>query len=246
MAKTVKVPSLQHMARNWRDTPDGVRRKLVTLAKRPPQFSYDPLFAGVRDMLVFGIPYAQVVEGIRRAERRPWVRELLIEVLPLISNHFTGIEPDGPPRRVVRRHYPLARDILIPFEAPLEYSVGGQVYFPWFSFWRRNPLAARQLSLFVTIVDEVLLQDPDLDRALFQILDFSIREGERKRRLLVVDAKEIPRLNEREKHSMLEVFTDGFRLARAELAGVRSDRETRDRAEPDFRQKDLFNPDPDQ
>jgi hypothetical protein len=129
MAKTVKVPSLQHMARNWRDTPDGVRRKLVALARHPPQFSYDPLFAAVRDMLVFGVPYTQVVGGIRRAEKRPWVRELLIEVLPLIGNHFAGVEPDGPPRRVARRYYPLARDILIPFEAPLEFSVGGQVYF---------------------------------------------------------------------------------------------------------------------
>lgn len=247
MAKTVKVPSLQHMARNWHDTPDGVRRKLVALAKRPPQFSYDPLFAAVRDMLVFGVPYAQVVEGIRRAEKRPWVRELLIEVLPLIGNHFAGIEPDGPPRRVARRYYPLARDILIPFEAPLEYSVGGQVCFPWFSFWRSNPLADRRLSLFVTIVEEVLLQDPDLDRALFRLLDFSIPEGGHERRLLIIDAREVPRLDEREKRAMLEVFADGYRLARAELAGVKPDKKTRDEARrPDPGQKDLFNPDSDQ
>src|SRR5215813_13896621 len=205
MAKTLKVPSLQHMARNWRDTPEGVRRQLVSLVKRPPQFTYDPLFAAVRDMLVFGVPYAQVVEGIRRAEKRPWVRELLIEVLPLISNYFAGISPDGPPRRVARRYYPLARDILIPFETPLEYRVKGQVYFPWFSFWRANPLSNRRLSLFVTIIEEVLLQDPDLDRAVFQILDFSIPEGERERRLLIIDANDIPRLDDREKRAMLEV-----------------------------------------
>jgi hypothetical protein len=119
MAKRVKVPSLQHMARNWRDTPDGVRRKLVELTKYPPLFTYDPLFAAARDMLVFGIPYPQVVDGIGRAERRPWVRELLIEVLPLIGKHFADIEPDSPPRAVARRYYPLARDILIPFQAPL-------------------------------------------------------------------------------------------------------------------------------
>lgn len=246
MAKTVKVPSLQHMARNWRDTPDGVRRKLVALTKYPPQFSYDPLFAAVRDMLVLGVPYAQVVEGIRRAEKRAWVRELLIEVLPLIGNHFSGIEPDSPPRRVARRYYPLARDIMIPFEAPLEYSVGGQVYFPWFSFWRSNPLADCRLSLFVTIVEEVLLQDPDLDLALFQILDFSIPEGERERRLLIIDAKDIPRLSGSEKRAMLEVFADGYRLARIELAGSKSDRDTQDDTRrPDPDQRDLFNPDGD-
>jgi hypothetical protein len=246
MAKTVKVPSLQHMARNWRDTPDGVRRKLVALAKHPPQFSYDPLFSAVRDMLVFGVPYALVVDGIRRAEKRPWVRELLIEVLPLVGNHFAGVEPDGPPRRVARRYYPLARDILIPFEAPLEYSIGGQLYFPWFSFWRSNPLVDRRLSLFVTIVEEVLLQDPDLDRAVFQILDFSIPEGERERRLLIIDAKDIPRLDDREKRAMLEVFADGYRLARAELTGSKSDNGTRDDARrSDSGQQDFFTPDPD-
>jgi hypothetical protein len=37
----------------------------------------------------------------------------------------------------------------------------GQVYFPWFSFWRSNPLADASLSLFVMVVEEVLLQDPD-------------------------------------------------------------------------------------
>jgi hypothetical protein len=247
MAKTLKVPSVQHMARNWRDTPDGVRRKLVALAKHPPQFTYDPLFAAVRDMLVFRIPYAQVVEGIGRAEKRPWVREILIEALPLIGDHFAGIEPDGPPRRVARRYYPLARDILIPFEAPLEYSVKGQVRFPWFSFWRSNPLADKRLSLFVTIVEEVLRQDPDLDRALFQILDFSIPEGERKRRLLIIDTRDIPRLDDGEKRSMLEVFADGYRLARAELAGAKPDKDMRDdmpRLNPG--QKDLFKPDADQ
>jgi hypothetical protein len=245
MAKTVKVPTLQHLARNWRDTPDGIRHKLVALAKHPPRFSYDPLFAAVRDMLVFGIPYTLVVEGIRRAEKRPSVRELLIEVLPLISNHFAGIEPDSPPRRVARRYFPLARDILIPFEAPLEYSVGGQIYFPWFSFWRSNPLADRRLSLFVTIVEEVLLQDPDLDRALFQILDFSIPKNERERRLQIIDAGDIPRLGDREKRGMLEVFADGYRLACAELARAKPDEGTRDDARrPHPGQKDLFNPDP--
>ena len=135
---------------------------------------------------------------------------------------------------------------MIPFEAPLEYSVGGQVYFPWFSFWRSNPLADCRLSLFVTIVEEVLLQDPDLDLALFQILDFSIPEGERERRLLIIDAKDIPRLSGSEKRAMLEVFADGYRLARIELAGSKSDRDTQDDTRrPDPDQRDLFNPDGD-
>jgi hypothetical protein len=178
-------------------------------------------------MLLFSVPYEQVVDSIRRTERRRWVRDFLIEVMPLIGSHFAGMEPESPPRRVTRRFYPLARDIMIPFEAPLEYSIGGQVYFPWFSFWRSNPLADKPLSLFVAIVEEVLLQDPDLDTADFHILDFSRLDGEEKRRLRITSAHEIPRLEEREKRAMLEVSADGYRLARNELASSKPADEAR-------------------
>jgi len=245
MAK-LKVPSLQHLARNWRDTPAGVTKALVRLAKHPPQFTYEPLFGAVRDMLVLGVPYEQIAEGIRRGERRPWVRENLLEVLPLLRAHFASIELDGPPSRIARRHYLLARDIMIPFEAPLEYSVGGQKYFPWFSFWRSNPLADRRLSLFVTLVEEMLLQDPDLDTARFQILDFSRIDGAEERQLLVVDARDIPRLTETGKRSMLEVFADGYRKARDELAGVKPENDKKgDEQRPDSNQGDLFGSEPD-
>ncbi|MGE0768923.1 MAG: hypothetical protein AB7L90_20975 [Hyphomicrobiaceae bacterium] len=240
MAK-LKVPSLQHLARNLRDTPDAVSKKLIAVALNPPQFSYEPLFGAVRDMLVLGVPFEQVAEGIRRGEKRPMVRATLLEVLPMLRDHFAGIEPDGPPRRVARRYYPLAQDIVIPFEAPLEYSAGGQVYFPWFSFWRSNPLADKRLSLFVTVVEEVLLQDPDLDTAIFQILDFSRPNGEEGRRLQVIDASEIPRLNHSEKRAMLEVFADGYRKARAELIGAKPSKGDRDDVRPtQTGQGDLF------
>ncbi len=75
MAK-LKVPSIQHLARNWRPTSAGVKKRLITLAKYPPQFTYEPLFGAVRDMLVLGVPYDQVFEGIRRGEKRAWVREI--------------------------------------------------------------------------------------------------------------------------------------------------------------------------
>jgi hypothetical protein len=187
-----------------------------------------------------------VVDGIRRTEKRRWVRDILIEVMPFIGSHFAGMELDSPPRRVARRYYPLARDIMIPFEAPLEYSIGGQVYFPWFSFWRSNPLADKPLSLFVTVVEEVLLQDPDLDGADFHILDFSRPEGEEKRSLRIISADDIPRLEELEKRAMLEVFADGYRLAREELAGSKPAKAERDAARrPNPNQRDLFNPDTD-
>jgi hypothetical protein len=44
----------------------------------------------VRDLLVLGVPHDQVVEGIRRI-KRAGVRKNLLEVLPLIRDHFAGV-----------------------------------------------------------------------------------------------------------------------------------------------------------
>jgi len=66
----LKVPSVQHLARNWRNTPERTCRKLVALVENPPIFNYNALFAAVRDMLVFNQPYDEIVEGIRRGIKR--------------------------------------------------------------------------------------------------------------------------------------------------------------------------------
>jgi hypothetical protein len=108
---------------------------------------------------------------------------------------------------------------MVPFEPPMIYGVGGQIYFPWFSFWRRYPLAQEPLSLFVTIVDEVLLQDPDLEHARFQILDFSCAGPKEPRILTIIEARDIPRLDGSRKTAMLEAFAEGYFRAVATLAG---------------------------
>jgi hypothetical protein len=154
----LKVPSLQHLARNWRDDPIRIRRILVRLALNPPRFNYDPLYNAVRDLLVFRVPYDQIVDGIRRGVKRASVRDNLLGVLPLIRDHFAEVSPDFV-QAVDRRYYPVGRGLMVPFEPPMLYGLGGQLYFPWFSFWRRNPLAAKRLSLFTTLIGEVLLQD---------------------------------------------------------------------------------------
>lgn len=166
----LRVPSVQHLARNWRNDANAIARALVRLALDPPRFSYNPLYSAVRDLLVLGVPYDQVVEGIRRIKRES-VRSNLLGVLPLIRDHFADVAPDFF-QTIDRRYYPVGRGLMVPFEPPMIYGVGGQLYFPWFSFWRQNPLAKERLSLFVTLVDEVLMQDPDLETARFEILDF--------------------------------------------------------------------------
>lgn len=215
----VKVPSVQHLSRNWHHDPKVIQKRLVNLARRPPHFNYHPLYGAIRDLLLLGVPYEQVAEGIRRGVKRKDVRENLLGVLPFIRDHFEGVAPTFF-QEVDRRFYAVARGLMVPFDPPMIFGVGGQIFFPWFSFWRQNPLAAERLSLFVTMVEEMLLQDPDLESATFQILDFSVPKGAAARVLQVIDAAEIPRVAEDRKRVMLETFAEGYEGAQAELAGA--------------------------
>lgn len=240
----LRVPTLQHMARHWRDDPDLVRRAFVRLALNPPQFSYDPLYGAIRDMLVLGLPYEQIEDGIRKGVKREWVRDVLLEVLPLIRDHFSTITPDFPPQDVAPRKYRAARDFIIPFRPPLVYGIGGQLYLPWFSFWRSGALAGKRLSLFLTIIDELMRDDPDLEQARLEVLDFSIPDGEKKRVLRVVNAREIPRLGIVERDAMLATLAEGYRRAVLELAGKPDKTEKKDdRPTREDGQGDMF-PDP--
>lgn len=231
----LRVPSLQHMARNWRDSPEGVCRELVRLANNSPTFSYNPLFSAVRDLLVFKQPYVEVEQGIRRGVKRATVRDNLLGVLPLIERHFRDEDPAFV-QQIAPRVYAAGRGLLIPFAPPMICQVGGQLKFPWFSFWRSNPLARERLALFVACVRELLEQDPDLEDARFQILDFSVPKGEIERELIVLEADDIPTITDERKREMLEIFGEGLVRARAELAqkpSKKDDHRDRDR-DPDW------------
>lgn len=215
----LRIPSLQHLARNWRSEPAIIARALVRLVEDPPRFNYNPLYGAVRDMLVLGVPYDDVVKGIKKIKREA-VRNNLLSVLPLIRDHFAGVSPDFY-QTIEKRYYPIGRGLMVPFEPPMIYGIGGQLYFPWFSFWRQNPLAKERLSLFVTLVDEIIMQDPDLETARFEILDFSALAPKQPRTLRVIDAREIPRVDDKRKSEMLECFAEGYYRALDELAGSR-------------------------
>jgi hypothetical protein len=206
-----------------------ISRDLVSLVRNPPIFNYRAVFSAAQDLLQFGQPLSEVLEGIRRAEKRERVRENFLELVPLIANHFQDIRPDFV-NPVSTRIYSIGPNLAIPFTPPLVYGVGGQLYFPWFSFWRQNPLRGKNLRLFVTLVDEVLRDDPDLESANFQILDFSCPEAEKERILSVQDTSEIERLPHEEKVAMLEVFAEGFQKAKSVLEAepTRAPREERD------------------
>ncbi|WP_062357456.1 hypothetical protein [Pseudoxanthomonas mexicana] len=218
MAKQLKVPSLQHMARIWRPDAEAIKKVLIRLATHGPSFSYAPLFKIVHEMLVFKTPYEVSLEAVQRIARED-VRKNFLGIMPLINDYFSQVRP-AYVHEVTPRLYSLSRDIQVPFAPPLMYGVGGEVIFPWLSFWKSNPLNGEALSLFVTIVEELILQDSDLEDAHFKILDFSAEEVPGPRKLRVIPASEIPRVSSEKKAEMLLVFADGFRLARDHLQGV--------------------------
>lgn len=89
----LRVPTLQHLARNWRLNPQLTAKALVRLAENPPRFNYNPLYGAVRDLLILGAPYEQVEAGLRKIKREK-VRNNLLSILPLVRDHFAGLHPD--------------------------------------------------------------------------------------------------------------------------------------------------------
>ena len=212
----LKVPSLQHLARLWAPDPFRIKNSLLQLANSSPPFSYAPLYDAARDMLVFGQLYDQIVYGFRQGIKWQFVLNKYLSILPRLRDHFAQVQPDFV-QGVGPRYYPVAQGLLVPFQPPLLYGKNGELTFPWFIFWQKNPIVAERLSLFVSVVDHVLLQDPDLESAKFQILDFSGIAEDGERTLTVIDTTNIPRLSEEERTARLEIFAEGYLLAKEEL-----------------------------
>lgn len=235
---SLKVPSLQHLARLWRSEPQAIKRSLVNLVNHGPTFSYAQVYDAVRDLLGLGVPFEQIATGMKRIKRED-VRKNFLDLLPLIRQHFDGVSVSFV-QSVAPRYYPVGRNLMVPFQPPLIYGATGQIYFPWFSFWRSNPLSGDNLSLFVTVVEEVLLQDPDLENAEFEILDFSAEDAASERVLKVVNARDIPRVSGERKAEMLSVFAEGYRLAAMEIQNRSMSTESSMAKEIDEAQATLF------
>ncbi len=212
----LRIPTLQHLARNWEDTPEKVEKALLEVVNSTPPFNYNILNTLVFDHLKLNVARDELKTAILLKEKRESVRKNFLEVLAFFCSHFEDIRPDYV-HQVTPRYYPLHRNLKIEFRPPLLYGIGGQIYFPWFSYWKSKALSGEQLSLFVTLVYEMLLQDPDLEQARFQILDFSADSPNECRQLRVIEAAEVPRISEARKNDMLTVFWEGYQRAEATL-----------------------------
>jgi hypothetical protein len=219
MANKLRVPSVQHLARNWHDSPKEIAGSFVKMALNPPYFNYNLLGHVAKDCLQFRIPEEQIVKGIKDKEGRERVLRNLLGIVPLMYDHFSGLQPDFV-HDVAPNYYPIDRDLRVPFKSVFAYGVGGQVYLPWFIFWKSNPLTEIQFSLFVTLALDIISQDPDLDDARLQILDFSEPDQGKGRSLRVIDASDVEVLPRKKVVDMLSVFAEGFRMAEKKIGEI--------------------------
>lgn len=210
--KMVKVPSLQHLSRNWHPDPIRVKDELLKLVYSAPTFSYAVLYDLVRDLVVLKVPYDQVEAAVRSRVKRDNVRENYLALLPMISDYFEGVSPSFV-HDVAPQQYSVARDLKIPFKPTLVYGTSTGLQLPWFSFWRSNPLTELRLSLFVSLALEIIENDADLEGANFQVLDFSSPRGGQSRSLQVIRSENVPRLSSSAIKEMLGIYAEGYRLA---------------------------------
>ena len=211
------VPSVQHLARNWRRDPRRITRTLVGLARRPPTFSYGKLTVAARDLLAFHQPFEEVVRGLERTIKRTEVLTNFLEVLPLLDGHFKSFTPHAV-LTIDPQIYRVGKGLRIPFHPPFLYEMDGQLHLPWLSFWRSNPLAGLNLSLFATMIDDILRTTPALRGAKVSILDFSRPNSKMPRQLNVIHFDEVPRVPTEEKLEMLAIFAEAFFMAQQELS----------------------------
>ena len=209
-------PSAQHLARMWEDSPEKTCKSLVKMVDASPPFSYARILPLISELLAFGTPIKRILLTADRQFGESALGSNAAEILPLIDaqvqkRKFHFAHP------VAGRKYPLSRDLAIAFNPPVVCGDGSDIVFPWFSLWRTNPLNGERLSLFVSLITDMLLQDPDLDAARFEIWDLSAPSKGEARVLRVTDAAEIPLLTSKRKEEMLNTFVAGFELARSYL-----------------------------
>ncbi len=235
--KKIKLPSLQHVARQWAPTAEQVAKNLELLALSAPPFSYERLYSLVRG-IVTGDSLNQVVRAVETAKLHPNARSNYLEILPLIDQYFAAEKPEYV-NDVSPRQYPVGKNLLVPFKPPLIFYRHGQAVLPWFVFWRSQPLAGDNLRLFVTLVREMMQQDPDLDEASFPVIDCSAPSKKSPRQLTIINSRDVALLSHGDQKEMLEILVSGYELAKSRLSALVQVQEERDQIGNDD-QPDLF------
>jgi hypothetical protein len=229
----LRIPSPQHLARNWYADPAQVKKELLRLARNPPRKSYSPLFLAAAD-LMRKHDYSAVVNGIARSKDS----KMLLPLLPLIFEYaklhqIVGVYQFEP------HSYKIDSHLMVPFKPPITFRAGGKNILPWFSFWADQPVVGERLSLQVTILDEIERDSPHFEGVETHIVDFSAKRKSGPRVLSITEVKDIPRLSKTRMNEMLDIYVQGFRAAQTELEGEHK-QSTQQTAPTDSRQMDMF------
>ena len=213
--KQLHFPAAEHAAAKWYEEPGRISKALVVLYYGSPPFNYRPMYSAIRDLLILNVPYDQIVEGIRKT-KLPVAKKSFLEILPLVKSHFDGIQPDFV-NSVSERRYPIAPGLSIPIRPPLIYGLSGEVVMPWPIFWKNQSLKDDRLSLFASIVQDVMTQDPFFDDVKFEVHFYSAVKGSSKRSFTIVPGTDIAPMSEDRRIQMLRDLATGYQLAKAEI-----------------------------
>jgi hypothetical protein len=231
---SLKVPSPAHLSLLYRETPEKVMKAQLALLNGAPNFSYQPLYKTMRGLLGAACSEKELLSAISKCALRADVREKYAELVPLIADYFCE-KKIAYAIEVAPRFYPVARDLLVPFSPPLIYADDKGLCLPYFIFWKKHALRGERLSLFSSIVREILDEDPDLSHARFEVVDMSAGSdlGDKSgvRSLKVFSEEGIGKISKDRKRDMLSTFAEGFRRARQVAAGMPSKRKKREQME---------------
>ncbi len=216
-----------------------VEKDLLRIAKSKPTFNYERVERALRDLLQFGQPIEEIVMSLELADKRDFVKTLYIEIVTILNAHFKEHLVD----QVIsldKFYYPISPKIRIPVKLPFILIVDNKPIIPLFIFWKRNPLKDKQVSLFITIVKDVLAQYPDLSDAETILFDCSADKGENERTLKVIDTSEVALLDKEELEKMLTIFIEGFEKAQSSISKSNTTLNDQNETYIDPNQRDLF------
>lgn len=238
----LKPPSLQHVARFYRPTADGVKKEFLKLARAHPPFSYEDLYKLAWDMAK-GLQTYEAVHKAASEIKLEVKRNSYLRALRPCSVFFDELK-HGYAIPIGSRSYSIGRGIQVPFCPPMLCGTAKGIVLPWLIFWTDNPLTGLQLQLFVSMVEDILKGEPDLDSAQLLIVDMSDAAIKKDGRPMLTSSADVPKLPASQMVSMLSTVVEGFELAKEELKSV-VDRpvkreSVRDSVSSEDEQKDMF------
>lgn len=238
--KKLKAPSLIHVARIYRPTAEQVKNEILRLARVAPPFSYEDLYELMWDRAHVGVSREQIERSIASIGQKI-KRDSYQRAFAIADRFFDGLDRSFE-MRIEPRSYSIGRDLRVPFAPPMICGGGANgPVIPWLLFWKQNPLSEEQTSLFMSMAQAIIEEEPELDAASLLLVDTSLKALDGNGNARVINAADVERIPDRRLRTMLEVFATGFHMAQAEWqASASQAKSMRKPVEIDESQQDMF------